>query len=56
MNRWAVYEYMKKRFMESGYIPTLEEVIGAFPGLDHFELAEGIEEFNAAMAWPGGRR
>ncbi|MBA4544487.1 hypothetical protein H1164_16765 [Thermoactinomyces daqus] len=54
MNRWAVYEFLKRRYMESGYIPRLEEVLSAFPGLDYIEIGEGIEEFNAALSWPGG--
>lgn len=55
MNRWAVYEFLKKRYMETGYIPNLLEVMDAFAGIDWIELAEGIEEFNAAMSWPGPR-
>ncbi|WP_124728826.1 hypothetical protein [Staphylospora marina] len=56
MNRWSVYEHLKRRFMETGSLPPLEEVLEEFSGLDFVEIAEGIEEFNAAISWPGGAK
>jgi hypothetical protein len=50
-----VYEWLKKRYMETGHVPGLEEIMANFSGMDRLELAEGIEEFNAALSWPGGQ-
>jgi hypothetical protein len=48
-NRWTVYEYMKKRFMETGFIPPLRNVVTHFSHLPAEELREGIIEFQMTI-------
>jgi|SRR5690606_2431413 len=45
MNRWSVYEYMKFRYMQTGLIPRLSEVVARYPGISLEELREGMIEF-----------
>lgn len=50
--RWSVYEYMKHRFVRTGFIPDKTELLEAFPEIDEPELLEGIAEFNViAGGW-----
>ncbi|MEY8748592.1 hypothetical protein AB9M62_57065 [Bacillales bacterium AN1005] len=45
MSRWSVSEYMRLRFMNTGYVPDLDELHTEFAGIDQTELREGIAEF-----------
>ena len=45
LNRWFVYEFCKKAYMESGRVPTVKQVMRKFPSMDPVELSEGISEF-----------
>lgn len=51
MNKWHVYEWVKKRFMDTGIVPTKVEAWEAFPDLDPEEIHEGFEEFRAVTQW-----
>jgi hypothetical protein len=44
-NRWHVYNWLKHRYMATGFIPNLAEVITEFHDMDHDEIVEGLEEF-----------
>lgn len=50
--RWSVYEYMKHRFVRTGYVPNQNELQEEFQGIDQAELLEGIAEFGTiANGW-----
>lgn len=45
MNRWWVYEWLKKCYMATGQVPSMAEIFEEFKGMDFEEILEGIEEF-----------
>lgn len=45
MNRWHVYNYLKYRYMYTGEIPDIQEIVTEFHGIDSEELKEGMTEF-----------
>lgn len=51
MNKWHVYEWVKKRFMDTGIVPTKEEAWQTFPGVEPEDIHEGFEEFRAVTQW-----
>ncbi|MFD7521415.1 hypothetical protein [Paenibacillus chitinolyticus] len=48
MNRWNVYEFLKRGFMITGTAPNWETVFCQFSKLEEREVLEGIAEFEAA--------
>lgn len=46
---WSVYEYMKRRFLCTGLVPTHDELETEFEGIDPSELLEGITEFESVI-------
>ncbi|OAB34146.1 hypothetical protein PGLA_24945 [Paenibacillus glacialis] len=46
---WSVYEYMKICFMNSGQVPTHDELETKFKGIDASVLLEGIAEFESVI-------
>ncbi|WP_049827263.1 hypothetical protein [Paenibacillus maysiensis] len=54
--RWSVYEYMKHRFVCTGYVPDEVELLEEFPDIARSELDEGIVEFRSIVKdWPENR-
>ncbi len=50
---WDVYEYMKNRFMNTGDIPSRQEVCTQLTGVDPSEADEGIIHFyEIVKGWP----
>ncbi|AJS59875.1 hypothetical protein [Paenibacillus sp. IHBB 10380] len=54
---WSVYEYMKRRFLCTGQVPTHVELETEFEGIDPSILLEGIAEFESVICdrGSGGR-
>lgn len=48
INRWHIYELMKKRWRENHTIMTVKEVVATYPGTEFEELSEGMIEFQLA--------
>jgi len=46
---WSVYEYMKTCFMNTGLVPTHDELETEFKGIDASVLLEGIAEFESVI-------
>lgn len=51
MNRWHVYEWVKKYYMQHGLLPTWNKVINQFPNLSYEEIREGVAEFKSVIKW-----
>lgn len=53
MNRWHVYEFMKKEFMSSGKVPEKAVVFSKFREIPKSEIEEGIAEFHLMISYVG---
>ena len=48
-NHWHLYNWLKKKFMTSGRVPTLDEARAEFPELSLEQLGEGYAEFESVV-------
>lgn len=44
MNPWPVYSFIKRRVLETGKFPTMQEIKKGVPGATFSEIREGIIE------------
>lgn len=44
MNRWHVYEFIKRHAIETAKFPSAWEIVEQFPDIPFGEIREGIEE------------
>jgi len=51
-NRWHVYERMKNSYMQTGHVPSRDDIIREFANdTEPIEIEEGIREFVATLRW-----
>ncbi|MEK4108156.1 hypothetical protein NST28_29235 [Paenibacillus sp. FSL R10-2791] len=48
MNKWEIYEYLKRCGYSDKMIPSAKSLKMRFPNADREEILEGIEEYKAA--------
>ncbi|MGN7359479.1 hypothetical protein ACTHPF_20440 [Paenibacillus sp. SAF-054] len=48
-NRWTVFEFLKSRTLETGHIPTRQELDSEFADMDQEEVEGGIQEFGSRI-------
>ena len=51
MNRWEVYEYVKRFYLRTGQLPTMKSIQTQFIDLDFDEIGEGYAEFLYLLKW-----
>lgn len=49
MNRWHVYDYLKKYYMVHGRVLSQLEILEKFEGIEFEEVQEGLAEFKEIM-------
>lgn len=51
MNKWFVYEYIKKYYMDHGTLPNWGKIVNRFPNMSYKEIREGMAEFKTVIKW-----